>query len=220
MGNRWISRIDRRMIALAVSAVVALAGGAAAMSASASTGTVPGSDAAAAVQTVLDRVLGPGNAVVAVSDTVVTSAGTTTTQQYGSGVARAVSVATQSTSGASSRTTAQQNAVGMTTTTTTAPAGSLVRRTVSVAVDSAHLGGRSLAALRRIASSAAGVVGSRGDRFSLIATRFARPAAVVAPSPSPVAMVLPYVPQLLWVLGAVLALAVLAAAVRGRRRPA
>jgi len=205
-----------RVLAAGAGAVLLLSATGAAASATASTGTEPGRDTAAAVQTVLDRVLGQGNAVVVVSDTIRTSSGTTSTQQYGSGVPQRIAVATSGTSKA----LVQQNAVDSATTVVATPPGGLVRQSVSVAVDRAHLGGRSVAAIRTLVGASAGIVAARGDTLSVVVTRFARPAAVPAAAPDPLALLMPYVPQLIWVLGAVVALGVLAGAVRGRRRPA
>lgn len=208
-------------MAAGVGAVLALTVSTAALSASASTGTAPGTGTAAVVQSVLDRVLGPGSAIVQVSDTVRTSTGLTTTQQVGSAVPSSIATLGTTTASGSSQAVVQQNAISGTTTTVATPAGALVRRSVSVAVDRTRLGGRSLAAIRALVTGAAGVVASRGDRVSVVVTRFAAPVApAVAPSPTPLSLLLPFVPQLLWVLGGVAALAVLAAAVRGSRRPA
>jgi flagellar M-ring protein FliF len=208
--------VRARVLAAGAGAVLLLTATGAASAATASTGTVPGAATAAAVQAVLDRVLGPGGAVVVVSDTIRTSSGTTSTQAFGAGVPQSVAVATTGTS----RALVQQDAVSSTTTTIATPAGGLVRQSVSVALDRAHLGGRSIAAIRTLVASSAGIVASRGDRLSVVVTRFARPLTVAQPAPGPLTVLLPYVPQLIWALGAVLALAVLAAAVRGRRRPA
>ncbi|MGT2426679.1 flagellar M-ring protein FliF C-terminal domain-containing protein [Amnibacterium kyonggiense] len=204
-----------RVLAAGAGAVLLLTATGAAAGAIASTGTVPGDRTAAAVQTVLDRVLGPGGAVVVVSDVVRTSSGTTSTQVFGPGVPQAVSTSTSGTS----TSVVQQDAVDAATTTVVTPAGGLVRQSVSVAVDRARLGGRSLATVRALVVGAAGIVPARGDRLSVVATRFAHPVAAVAPAVTPLTLLLPYAPQLIRVLGAVLALAVLAAAVRGRRRP-
>ncbi|TDS81048.1 flagellar M-ring protein FliF C-terminal domain-containing protein [Amnibacterium kyonggiense] len=210
--------VRARVLVAGVGAVLLLTGTGAATAATASTGTVPGGDTAAAVQAVLDRVLGPGNAVVVVSDTIRTSSGTTSTQAFGSGVPQSVVAATTGTSAL----LVQQDAVSSTSSTVATPAGGLVRQSVSVAVDRAHLGGRSVAAIRALVVSSSGIVAARGDRLSVVVTRFARPAPAPAPAPAPtpLTLLLPYAPQLIWVLGAVLALAVLAGAVRGRRRPA
>ena len=190
----------------------------AAVSASASTGVVPGTDRAAAVQTVLDRVLGPGNATVVVSDTIRTSSGTTTSAQWGTGTAASTTSSTVVTPGGSSVATTSRNLVGGTTTTLADPAGTLLSRSVSVAVDRAHLGSTSLASLRKLVTGAAGVVPARGDRISIVVTRFARAATVVAPPISPLALLLPYAVPAIWVAGALLALLILARTVRGPRK--
>jgi len=191
---------------------------AAAGSASASTGPAPGGDRAAAVQTVLDRVLGPGNSTVVVSATVRSSASATTRVQWGSAVPVVAAMSRAVVPGVGATTVrAAQNAVGGTTTTVATPPGALVRQTVSVAVDRAHLGRTSVAALRRLAASAAGLVPGRGDRLSLVVATFARPAVVAAPRPSLLAALLPDAVPALWGAGGLLALLVLAGAARGRR---
>jgi flagellar M-ring protein FliF len=117
-------------------------------------------------------------------------------------------------------TTAQgtaQNAVGGTTTTVATPPGAVVRQTVSVAVDRARLGRTSVTALRRLVASAVGLVPARGDRLSLVVTRFATPVAVPAPQPSLLAVLLPDAVPAIWGAGGVLAVLLLAGAARGRK---
>ena len=211
--------LRRRAGAAAVAGALLLAAGTAgSASASASTGSVPDGDRAAAVRTVLDRVLGPGGSTVVVAATVRTSASATTRVQWGSAVP--VSTAASRTVVPGVGTTAQgtaQNAVGGTTTTVATPPGAVVRQTVSVAVDRARLGRTSVAALRRLAASAVGLVPARGDRLSLVVTRFARPAAVAAPQRSLLAVLLPHAVPAIQGVGGVLALLVLAGAARGRK---
>jgi flagellar M-ring protein FliF len=192
----------------------------AASTAFASTGPMPGSDRAAAVQTVLDRVLGPGNSTVVVADTIRTSTAATTSVRWGSGVAASLAANTVVTPGGTSVATSRQNLVGGTTTVVATPAGALVDESVSVVVDRAHLGGTSLATLQRLVAATAGVVPSRGDRVSVIVARFARPTTVAAAVVSPATLLMPYAVPALWALGAIVALAIVAAAVRGGRRPA
>lgn len=206
------------MAAIGVGAIL-LAWPVAAVSATASTGVVPGNDRAAAVQTVLDRVLGPGNATVVVSDTIRTSSGTTTSAQWGTGTAASTTSSTVVTPGGTSVATTSQNLVGGTTTTLANPAGTLLSQSVSVAVDRAHLGSTTPASIRRLVTGAAGVVPSRGDRISIVVTRFARTAAVVAPALTPLALLLPYAAPAIWGAGALLAVLILARSVRGARRP-
>jgi flagellar M-ring protein FliF len=213
------SRGSRRATAIGVGAILLL-WPLAAGPASASTGTDPGRDRAAAVQTVLDRVLGPGTATVVVSDTVRTSSGTSTSIRWGSGVAAATTSSKVATAAGSSVAASQQNLVGSTATSLVQPAGTLVRQSISVAVDRAHLGSTSVAAIGRLVRSAAGVVPSRGDRLSIVVARFARPAAVVTPAVTPLALLLPYAVPAMWVVGALLALLILVRAVRGPRRRA
>ncbi len=192
----------------------------AATAAFASTGAAPGSDRAAAVQAVLDRVLGPGGSTVVVADTIQTSATGTASVRWGSGAAASVAATRVVSPGGTSSTTAQQNVVGNTTTLTATPAGALVDQSVSVVVDRAHLGSTSLVTIRRIVTAAAGIVPSRGDRLSVVVARFARPVPVPAPAAAagPLTPLMPYAAPAMWVLGALAALLVLAAAVRGGRR--
>jgi flagellar M-ring protein FliF len=211
------ARTSRRTTAIGVGAVLIL-WPIAAVSASASTGTVPGNERAAAVQTVLDRVLGPGNATVVVADTIRTSRGTSTSTRWGNGVPASTTSSKIVTAGGTSVASSQQNRVGSTTTVLVNPAGTLLRETVSVVVDRAHLGSTSLASLRRLVRSTAAVVPSRGDRVSIVVTPFARTAAVVAPAVTPLALLLPSAVPAMWVVGALLALLILARAVRGPRR--
>lgn len=190
-----------------------------ATAASASTGTAPGSDRAAAVQAVLDRVLGPGGSTVVVSDTIRTSTTGTTSVRWGSGVAASVSSTRIVTPGGTSLATAQQDLVGGTTTVVATPAGSLVDQSVSVVVDRAHVGATGIATLRRLVTATAGIVPSRGDRVSIVVARFARSApAAATTAPGPLTILLPFAVPAIWVLGALVALLVLAAAVRGGRR--
>lgn len=192
----------------------------AATAALASTGTVPGSDRAAAVQAVLDRVLGPGNSTVVVSDTIQTAATGTTSVRWGSGVAASVATTEVVAPGGTTRASSQQDLVGGTTSVVATPAGSLVDQSVSVVVDRAHLGSTSLATIRRLVTATAGIVPSRGDRVSVIAARFATPAPVTAAAVGPWTTLMPYVVPAIWALGGLGGLAVLVAAVRGGRRHA
>lgn len=191
---------------------------AASASASASTGTLPGSARAAAVQTVLDRVLGPGNSTVVVSDTVRTSASTTTSVRWGSGVPVATASSATTVPGiGTTRQSGVQNAVGGTTTAVATPPGALVDQTVAVAVDRAHLGANRVATLRRLVASAAGIVPARGDRLSLVVARFARPVVAPVPQPTLLALLLPEAVPAIWVAGALLALLVLISGIRRSR---
>jgi flagellar biosynthesis/type III secretory pathway M-ring protein FliF/YscJ len=102
----------------------------------------------------------------------------------------------------------------------TTPAGSLVNQSVSVVVDRAHLGSIRLATLRRLVTASAGIVASRGDRISIVVTRFAKPAPVRSTASGPLAWLMPYVVPAIWALGAILAVLILGVAFRGGRRPA
>lgn len=190
--------------------------------ASASTSTGPGSARAAAVQAVLDRVLGPGNAVVVVSDTIQSSTGTSSSVRWGTGVAASAASSTLTVQGAgASVASTQQNLVGTTVTTTVTPAGALVRQTVSIVVNRTQLGSVSIAALRRMATAAADIRPARGDRLSLVAAVFAKAAApAVAPAVTPLTVLQANGVPLIEIAGAVIALTIVLALLRGRRRPA
>lgn len=192
---------------------------AAASAAVASTGTGPGSDRAAAVQAVLDRVLGPGNATVIVSDTIRTSTASTTSLQWGSGVVASGSSSSVTVAGTSASASTRQNAVSGTATDVVTPAGALVRQNVAVVVDRAHLGGVSVASLRTVVRAAAGIVRARGDRLTVVVTRFARPVPATVPVPAPALLLMPYITPAIGVLAAVVAALILAFVLRGPRRP-
>jgi flagellar M-ring protein FliF len=187
--------------------------------ATASTGDVPGAERAAAVQSVLDRVLGPGDAVVTIADTVRTSTTATSTVRYSGGAAGSVATSAARVGGVvTSSASSTRNLVGGTSTVVVTPPGTLLRQDVSVAIDKAHLGGRSLPALRRLVATAAGVVPSRGDRVALVVTPFARAAAASAAAPpSVLALLLPSLVPLIWASGGLLALLVGVLMLRGRR---
>lgn len=190
----------------------------AATTAFASGSTVPGSDRAAAVQSVLDRVLGAGSSTVVVSDTIRTSTSRTSSVRWGSGAIGSITRDTIATAAGTSRATTQQNLDGSTTTVTSTPSGALVNQSVSVVVDRAHLGRTSLATLRRLVAGAAGVVPSRGDRVSVIVAPFARTAGVKVAAVTPLELLMRFAVPAIWVIGALVALLVLVVAVR--RRPA
>jgi flagellar M-ring protein FliF len=206
-----------RRVAVGVAAVLLLWPLASA-TAFASTGTVSGADTASAVQSVLDRVLGPGGATVVVSDTVRTSSSTSTSTRWGSGAVGSIATQRLVTPGGTVIDATQQDLVGGTTTTLATPSGALVRQTVAVAVDRARIGSTSVAALRRLVAGAAGIVPSRGDRVSITVAPFAHRAAVVAPAASPVALLLPYAVPAIWAIGAIAALLILVRAARGPKR--
>jgi flagellar biosynthesis/type III secretory pathway M-ring protein FliF/YscJ len=191
----------------------------AASTAFASTGTVPGDDRAAAVQGVLDRVLGAGNSTVVVADTVRTSSSRTTTVRWGSGAVGSIARNSVVTAAGSSTATVQQNLDGGTTTETATPAGSLVDQSVSVVVDRAHLGSTSLATLRRLVTATAGIVPGRGDRVSVVTATFVKPVPVTVAAVTPLTLLTPYAVPAIWTLGGIVALLILVLAFR-RRRPA
>ena len=220
MRNPWQST-RRRLALLGVAAALTLAPIATATAATpTSSATVSGSHRAAAVQAVLDRVLGPGNAVVTVSDTIQTSTMASTSVSWGTGVAGSSAATLTTVAGATtSKSITQQNLVGGTSTATVTPPGSLVRQSVAVAVDRAHIGTRSLASLKHLVASAAGIARSRGDSLSLVVLPFAKPAAAVAPvSPSAVSVLMPYAEPAFWGIGGVLAAVILALIFGGRSK--
>lgn len=210
-------RPDRRLLALAATALLLLVPAAA--SATASTGSGTDAGATAAVQSVLDRVVGPGRATVVVDDTIRTSTSRTTTVRWGSGVPTSIAAERVVAGGTTSTSVAQQDAVGGSTTTVVTPPGALVRRSVSVAVDRSSLRTVGTGALRRLVAAAAGLVPGRGDRVSVIAVRFAATRTAPAPSFGPAAILLPLAVPAIWAAGALLALTVLVRALRvGRSR--
>jgi flagellar biosynthesis/type III secretory pathway M-ring protein FliF/YscJ len=204
-GVAWIAAVT--MVLLPTSAALA------------STGTDSGDERAAAAQAVLDRVLGPGNSVVTVSDTVRTSTSTTSSVVWGSGVAGATATSLTTSGSGSTTHVDQQNLVGGTDTVTVTPPGALVRQSVSVVVDRNHLGAMRLSSIRHLVAAAVGLTPARGDRLRVAAAAFAaaRPPAA-PPAPSPFAVVLPFATPVLWGLGGVVALAILGASFGGRRR--
>jgi flagellar M-ring protein FliF len=218
MHTSTFRRSRRGIAALALAAALAVAPAAAASAASPTSTTAgSGSDRATAVQAVLDRVLGPGNAVVVVNDTIQTSTTATTNVRWGSGTASAIASNVVTVPGGTSQSSAQQNLVGGTTTAVVAPPGALVQQSVSVAIDRTHLGSTSLAAIRRLVSASAGIVASRGDTLSLVATRFAHVAAPApVATPTVLSQLMPLVVPLIWSLGGVLAIVVLALLLGGR----
>ncbi len=149
-----------------------------------------------AVQSMLDRVLGPGNATVAVAADMNYESGerleesfatpedapalneASTTETYtgtGSGGAAGVlgpdNIAVPDGAGSdgtfNSETTTKNNAINKTTETTAIPSGSLNRQTVSVALDADAARGLDIAALTGLVNTAAGINADRGDAVAV-----------------------------------------------------
>ncbi|GAB4098617.1 flagellar basal-body MS-ring/collar protein FliF [Sinomonas halotolerans] len=145
----------------------------------------------AAVQAVLDRVVGPGKATAAVSADMTQQSAQRTTETFGKGQAAqplAEQTESENYSGSGgggaagvlgpdniavpggangdgeyeSTTTTRNNAVDKTTEQRTIPAGELRRQSISVAVD-ANAGGVDVPALTALVSAAAGADTARGD---------------------------------------------------------
>src|SRR4051812_17536765 len=158
---------------------------------------------AANAQAILDRVAGPGNAVVTVRadlnfDKVDTTAesydytdGTpalsesTTTENYtGTGATTGGVLGSESTTGTGGsdstygkESTTSNNAVGKTVTTTDGAVGTIDRLTVSVVVDSATAGGVNQAQLESLVSNAVGLDTVRGDAITVASMAFDTTAA-------------------------------------------
>ncbi|WP_156253696.1 flagellar basal-body MS-ring/collar protein FliF [Pseudactinotalea terrae] len=155
---------------------------------------------AAQVQTMLDRVLGPGHSTVIVNAQVSTESAervdetfespedapahssSTTTETYTGGGGTAAGVLgpdniavpdeDQEASEYSSETEVLNNAVNSSTQTTVIPAGSLTRQSVSVAVDAAAAAGLDMGELTTLVATAAGVDAERGDVVTVNAVQF------------------------------------------------
>ncbi|WP_353987993.1 flagellar basal-body MS-ring/collar protein FliF [Ruicaihuangia caeni] len=157
-----------------------------------------------AVQAMLDRVVGTGNATVVVAAELSLSTGerleetytnpegapaineSTTTEQYtGNGDTAAgvlgpdnIAVPGNAQGGAyNSETSTRNNALNRVTESTVRPAGELVRQSVSVAVDSAAAEGIGAADLRALVASAAGIDTDRGDSVTVEVVPFSQAAA-------------------------------------------
>ncbi|MHA7263897.1 flagellar basal-body MS-ring/collar protein FliF [Arthrobacter sp. TMN-37] len=149
-----------------------------------------------AVQAMLDRVVGPGNATVAVAADMNYESGerleetfttpqdapalneSTTTETYtgtgggSAGVLGPDNIAVPDGAGGGdgtfdSETSTRNNALNKTTETTAIPAGSLNRQTVSVALDADAARGLDIAALTGIVNTAAGIDAGRGDAVAV-----------------------------------------------------
>jgi flagellar M-ring protein FliF len=162
----------------------------------------------AAVQAMLDSVLGPGNSTVTVAADISASTGTKTTKTYGTGKSAALSESSDTSTysgggaagaagvlGADTSTTSsssstgngkyssakavKNNAVDETTTTQTIPSGVLNRQTIAVAVNSKAVT-MSPAQLQKLVAAAAGVNASRGDVVTIATANFSTAAATSA----------------------------------------
>ncbi|MCZ2403320.1 flagellar M-ring protein FliF [Paenarthrobacter sp. Z7-10] len=160
-----------------------------------------------AVQAMLDRVAGPGNATVAVSATVDQNTGQKVEESFTSpsgapalseskntesysgtggqaaGVLGSQSTAVPSDAGNGTFTsdqTTKNNAVNKVTQTTTIPGGTVTRQTISVAVNSSAANGVDMATLKSLVSSAAGVNAARGDVVTVAALPFNAAGATAA----------------------------------------
>lgn len=160
----------------------------------------------ASVQAVLDKVLGPGNATVAVTpevdknsaqQTSETFAGvkgvpplsqSTTTEKYrgtgtgqGSGVLGPDNIAVPGGTGGNgsydSTKDTRDNAVNKVTEERTIPAGALKRQSVSVAISAAAARNLNVQDLQNLVSAAAGIDATRGDVLSLQVLPFSTAAA-------------------------------------------
>lgn len=161
-----------------------------------------------AVKTVLDRVVGPGNATVAVAadvtqesaqrtqETFSNAEGTaplnesTKTEEYtgtgggATGVLGPDNIAVPG-DGAGNGTfnseeSTRNNAVNKTTEDRTIPAGSLTRQTVSVAIDQAASAQVDVQALQALVATAAGINADRGDQVTVQVVPFSTAAADAA----------------------------------------
>ncbi|GAA2747423.1 hypothetical protein GCM10009868_36860 [Terrabacter aerolatus] len=160
----------------------------------------------ASVQAVLDKVLGPGNATVAVTPEVDTNSAQQTSETYagvkgvpplseststekyrgtgtgnGSGVLGPDNIAVPGGTGGNgsydSTKDTRDNAVNKVTEERTVPAGSLKRQSVSVAISAAAARNLNLQDLQNLVSAAAGIDARRGDVLSMQVLPFSTAAA-------------------------------------------
>ena len=162
-----------------------------------------------AVQTMLDRLVGPGNSTVTVAADISSSSGTTTSKTYtaptqapalsessssstysggaaggaASGVLGTDTTSTSSTGSGSGKYVQKQgvknNALNETTTTQSITPGTLNRQTIAVALNSA-VPGLSTTQIQSLVSTAAGVNATRGDIVSVVSVPFSTAAASAA----------------------------------------
>jgi flagellar M-ring protein FliF len=159
----------------------------------------------AAVQTMLDRVVGPGNATVSVAAEMSSDSGqtvqesfvapanapalseSTDTEKYTNGGKTTAGVlgpdniavpgGTNADGSYDSSKVTKNNAVNKTTQTTVTQPGAIKRQTVSVALSTAVAGSLDKTALTAMVSNAAGVSATRGDAVSLQVLPFSTAAA-------------------------------------------
>ncbi len=162
------------------------------------------------VQTMLDRVVGPGNATVAVAadmsqesanrveETYSTPNGSPTLSEStnkqigatGTGGTGATGVlgpdnlavpsVTGTSTGASSESQVKNNALNKVTENRTIPAGAITRQTVSVALNSKAATGLKVSEISALVSAAAGIDTTRGDKVSVEVVPFSTTAAATA----------------------------------------
>ena len=148
-----------------------------------------------AVQVMLDRIVGSGNATVAVAATISSESAEITSERFEAaaetpplnesvntenyagidgteaGVLGPDNIAVPGGAGGDGTYTSEQtvrnNAVDKVTETRTVPAGAVARQTVSVAIDRAAAGDLRLADVRDLVASAAGIDADRGDDLSV-----------------------------------------------------
>lgn len=153
-----------------------------------------------AVQTMLDKVVGPGNATVVVAADITTESGQKTAESFttppdapalnetvksdssgsGSGTATgvlgpdniAVPSGTPGGTGANSQEVTKNNAINKVTESTTIPAGAIKRQTVSVAINSAVAGNLNVKNVESLVNAAAGIDSTRGDQLSVQVVTF------------------------------------------------
>jgi flagellar M-ring protein FliF len=147
------------------------------------------------VQAMLDRIVGTGNATVAVAATISSEAAEVTSERFeaaadtpalnesvdtetyagtgggGAGVLGPDNIAVPAGEGGDGTYTSEQtvrtNAVDKVTETRTIPAGAVARQTVSVAIDRGAADGLSVANMQSLVAAAAGIDADRGDRLSV-----------------------------------------------------
>lgn len=149
----------------------------------------------ASVQSMLDRIVGTGNATVAVAATISSETAEVTSERFegaaetpalnesvntetyagtGGGAAGVLgpdNIAVPAGEGGdgtySSEQTVRNNAVDKVTETRTIPAGAVARQTVSVAIDRGAAGELSVADVQSLVAAAAGIDADRGDQVSV-----------------------------------------------------
>ncbi|HEY0259150.1 MAG TPA: flagellar basal-body MS-ring/collar protein FliF [Lacisediminihabitans sp.] len=162
-----------------------------------------------AVQSMLDKVAGPGNATVVVAADLSGESGQKTEETYSTptdapaineslksevsgtggadsstGVLGPDNIAVPSDAATDGASTSQEvvknNAVNKTTQSTTIPAGEINRQTVSVALNSAVAGDLNVTNIERLVGAAAGIDTTRGDQLSVQVVPFNRAGALNA----------------------------------------